>query len=82
MISILEIIFTLFAWLDTLFSTYIIKMDKQETKMTLEELKSEYLKSLTEHEYKAYLIALDHLKGIFYLEETNGFLEWKKKRGF
>ena len=43
---------------------------------TLEELKAEYLKSLTEQEYKAYLIALDHLKGIFYLEETNGFLDW------
>jgi hypothetical protein len=49
---------------------------------TLEELKADYLKSLTEQEYKAYLIALDHLKGIFYLEETNGFLEWKKKQGY
>jgi len=49
---------------------------------TLEELKAEYLKSLTEQEHKAYLIALDHLKGIFYLEETNGFLDWKKKQGY
>jgi hypothetical protein len=49
---------------------------------TLEELKAEYLKSLTEQEYKAYLIALDHLKGFFYLEETNGFLDWKKKQGY
>ena len=51
-------------------------------KMTLDELKIEYLKSLTEQEHKAYEIALNHLKGIFYLEETNGFLEWKKKKGF
>jgi hypothetical protein len=55
---------------------------KKSGKMTLDELKSEYMKSLTEQERKAYEIALDHLKGIFYLEETNGFLEWKKKKGF
>ena len=54
---------------------------ESHSQMTLEEMKSEYLKSLTEHEYKAYQIALNHLKGIFYLEETNGFLEWKKKKG-
>jgi len=55
---------------------------KKTGKMTLDELKAEYVKSLTEQERKAYEIALDHLKGIFYLEETNGFLEWKKKKGF
>ncbi len=60
----------------------INKMEPSQKPQTLDELKDAYLKSLTEQEYKAYEIALDHLKGIFYLEETNGFLEWKKKKGF
>ena len=47
----------------------------------LEKMKEAYLNSLTEMERKAYEIAKDHLKGIFYLEETNGFLAWKKKQG-
>jgi len=59
---------------ETSFDFYNYNMEK-----TLEELKAEYLKSLTEQEYKAYLIALDHLKGIFYLEETNGFLDWIRR---
>ena len=58
------------------------KMEPSQKPQTLDELKDAYLKSLTEQEYKAYEIALDHLKGIFYLEETNGFLEWKRKKGF
>ena len=58
------------------------KMEPSQKPVTLDELKDAYLKSLTEQERKAYEIALDHLKGIFYLEETNGFLEWKKKKGF
>jgi hypothetical protein len=57
-------------------------MEPSQKPVTLDELKDAYLKSLTEQERKAYEIALDHLKGIFYLEETNGFLEWKKKKGF
>ena len=57
-------------------------MEPSQKPQTLDELKDAYLKSLTEQEYKAYEIALDHLKGIFYLEETNGFLEWKRKKGF
>ena len=57
------------------------KMEPSQKPVTLDELKDAYLKSLTEQERKAYEIALDHLKGIFYLEETNGFLEWKKKMG-
>lgn len=56
-------------------------MEPSQKPVTLDELKDAYLKSLTEQERKAYEIALDHLKGIFYLEETNGFLEWKKKMG-
>jgi hypothetical protein len=60
----------------------LYKMEPSQKPVTLEELKDAYLKSLTEQERKAYEIALDHLKGIFYLEETNGFLEWKKKKGF
>jgi hypothetical protein len=60
----------------------LYKMEPSQKPVTLDELKDAYLKSLTEQERKAYEIALDHLKGIFYLEETNGFLEWKKKKGF
>ena len=60
----------------------LYKMESSQKPQTLDELKDAYLKSLTEQERKAYEIALDHLKGIFYLEETNGFLEWKKKKGF
>lgn len=48
--------------------------------MSERELVEEYLKTLSEIERKAYEIAKDHLKGIFYVEETNGFLNWKKKR--
>lgn len=40
---------------------------------------SEYLKSLTEKEYKAYEIAKSHLGTSFDLKKSNGFLEWNKK---
>ena len=40
---------------------------------------SEYLKSLTEKEYKAYEIAKSHLGTSFDLKKSNGFLEWSKK---
>jgi hypothetical protein len=53
-------------------------MEKTQEK-TLEQWKEEYIQSLTPLERKGYEIAKDHLAGIFYLEETNGFLQWKKK---
>jgi hypothetical protein len=39
----------------------------------------QYIQSLNEIERQSYELAKKHLKGIFYLEENNGFLEWKKK---
>jgi hypothetical protein len=38
-----------------------------------------YIKSLTPKEYQAYKIAKDHLKSLFDIENTNGFLHWKQK---
>ena len=43
-------------------------------------LVQEYIKSLTEKEYKSYEIAQDHLGTLFDMERTNGFLAWMKKR--
>ena len=43
-------------------------------------LVQEYIKSLTEKEYKSYQIAQDHLGTLFDMERTNGFLAWMKKR--
>jgi hypothetical protein len=47
-------------------------------KHNIYELKSEYLKSMTEKELKAYHIAKDHLGDSFQLEKSIGFLEWLK----
>ena len=44
-------------------------------KHNIYELKSEYLKSMTEKELKAYHIAKDHLGDSFQLEKSIGFLE-------
>lgn len=38
-----------------------------------------YIQSLTPKEYQAYEIAKDHLKSLFDIENTNGFLQWKQK---
>ena len=38
----------------------------------------QYLKSLTEKEMKAYLIAKSHLGMSFTIEKSTGFLEWYK----
>ena len=45
----------------------------------MENTKQQYIQSLNEIERQSYELAKKHLKGIFYLEENNGFLEWKKK---
>ena len=39
----------------------------------------QYLKSLTPKEYKAYLIAKEHLGSSFTLEKSVGYLQWKQK---
>lgn len=46
---------------------------------TLEEKKIQYIQNLKEIEKQSYELAQNHLKGIFYLEENNGFLSWKKQ---
>ena len=38
-----------------------------------------YLSTLTPKQLQAYLIAKDHLKDSFSIEESNGFLIWVKK---
>ena len=41
---------------------------------------TEYLKSLTEKEFKAYLIAKNHLGSSFGLDKSIGFLYWKNQK--
>jgi hypothetical protein len=48
------------------------------TNPTLEDLKTSYLKSFTEKETQAYLIAKGHLGTSFTLEKSNGYLSWLK----
>jgi hypothetical protein len=43
------------------------------------EDETNYLKSLSEKEMKAYLIAKNHLGSSFGLEKSIGFLHWKNK---
>ena len=50
---------------------------KQE-KEQQERMLNEYIKSLTEREYKAYMIAKSHLESSFDLEKSIGYKEWKK----
>lgn len=50
----------------------------EETKLTL--IEEEYLKSLTEKEYQAYLIAKNHLGSLFTISKTSGFLKWMKEQ--
>jgi hypothetical protein len=44
-----------------------------------ESPEEQFLKQLTEKEYKAYLIAKEHLGSLFRLEQTTGFVKWKQK---
>lgn len=41
-----------------------------------QELIENYIASLNEKEYKAYLIAKDHLGDSFQIEKSNGFIDW------
>lgn len=45
----------------------------------MDSILDRYLASLTPKQYKAYLIAKDHLHDSFDLEKSNGFLTWVKK---
>jgi len=45
----------------------------------MDKIIQQYLDSLTPKQYKAYLIAKDHLQDSFDLKISNGFLEWVKK---
>ena len=45
-----------------------------------QKLVDEYIMTLNEKEYKAYLIAKDHLGDSFQMEKSNGFLEWLKTK--
>ena len=55
-------------------------MDPQTTSQSQPQFLDEYLKSLTEKEYKAYEIAKSHLGTSFDLKKSNGYLEWFKKQ--
>jgi len=46
----------------------------------MEDLLTEYLKTLTEKERQGYEIAKSHLGLSFDLSKSLGFIEWKKKR--
>ena len=48
----------------------------QITRMEQEPLTEQYLKTLSEKEYKAYEIAKDHLGSSFELEKSVGYLKW------
>jgi len=45
----------------------------------MDSILDRYVASLTPKQYKAYLIAKDHLRDSFDLEKSNGFLSWVKK---
>jgi hypothetical protein len=57
-------------------------MNREEntTEIVLDCSPESYIKSFTEKEMKAYLIAKDHLGTSFQLEKSNGYLEWKKEQ--
>jgi len=51
-------------------------MDRDTT--NLSEMEKKYIETLSEREYKAYMIAKSHLETSFDLEKSIGFKEWKK----
>lgn len=48
--------------------------------MSTEQVQKLYLESLSPKEYKAYLIAKDHLGSSFSLLKSVGFLKWKEQK--
>ena len=53
-------------------------MDRDTT--NLSEMEKKYIETLSEREYKAYMIAKSHLESSFDLEKSIGFKEWKKNQ--
>jgi hypothetical protein len=53
-------------------------MDRDTT--NLSEMEKKYIETLSEREYKAYMIAKSHLETSFDLEKSIGFKEWKKNQ--
>ena len=51
---------------------------KMETIETT-SLSTKYVESLSEKEYKAYVIAKSHLGTSFHLEKSLGFIKWNTK---
>jgi len=45
-----------------------------------DSLLTDYISTLSEKEYKAYLIAESHLGSSFDLVKSNGYLKWLKSR--
>ena len=52
----------------------------ESEKTNQEEMLKTYIGSLSEREYKAYMIAKSHLGSSFDLEKSIGFKEWKKSQ--
>lgn len=50
-------------------------MDQEKTRIT--KMQESYIKTLSEREHKAYLIAKDHLGSSFDLEKSIGYKVWK-----
>lgn len=49
-------------------------------KVGQESEQNNYVKSMSEKEKKAYLIAKEHLGSLFSFEKTIGFINWKEKQ--
>ena len=57
----------------------IKKKKVSEKKVTMEDLKNNYIDSMDEKEKIAYKIAKEHLGSSFNLEKSIGFQKWLKK---
>jgi len=53
---------------------------KETMKVGQESEQNNYVKSMSEKEKKAYLIAKEHLGSLFSFEKTIGFINWKEKQ--
>lgn len=55
-------------------------MENKDNKENKDQQQEKYIQSLSEREYKAYLIAKSHLGSSFDLEKSIGYMEWKKNQ--
>lgn len=55
-------------------------MENKDNKENEDQQQERYVKSLSEREHKAYLIAKSHLGSSFDLEKSIGYMEWKKNQ--